>query len=475
MSHEGDGSERTQQRTVAELLAKYGNSSEGGAPRRRRRKPDDGSDTAPQAIIDRVMSDSGEMPAIREDQPPPERASHRQSRGARRAAPPPAPQPAPPQAEPPRRAHPPEPAARREPGEPMTEQLPRVPPAARRRRPEDAAPDGPPRKLPPRRVSAALDGTQHGIPAVDDETRSRRPSAALEGTQRGIPALDDDPADQPPNGRGPTRRPAAALEGTQRAIPALDDDQPEPPSNGRGPSLPRRAPGTSRMPQRAPKPMPAPPLPAPPKQPSQPLPAPQPSQQLPLPPQPSQALPKPPFPGGPTVTGMTPAAARTTEVGRPIRPPDYPGDAAQTEVDPQPPPPEFLEEHEAFDDKAARRFAGYTAHDDLDSPAAEELDGFDDLDELEPEAEVSPAKAWLTMVAQLALGVVGGAAVWLGFNWLWGRLPVAALVVAVVVTAGLVFIVRKIRRADDLNTTVLAVLVGLVVTVSPAMLLLIGR
>jgi len=44
-----------------------------------------------------------------------------------------------------------------------------------------------------------------------------------------------------------------------------------------------------------------------------------------------------------------------------------------------------------------------------------------------------------------------------------------------VVTAGLVWIVRKIRKAEDMQTTLLAVLVGLVVTVSPAMLLLLSR
>jgi len=79
------------------------------------------------------------------------------------------------------------------------------------------------------------------------------------------------------------------------------------------------------------------------------------------------------------------------------------------------------------------------------------------------------------MSAQLAAGVVGGAGVWLVFNWLWGVLPAAALVVALAVIVGLVLIVRKIRRADDLQTTVLAVLVGLVVTVSPAALLLLNH
>ncbi|GLY63763.1 hypothetical protein Atai01_03820 [Amycolatopsis taiwanensis] len=92
-----------------------------------------------------------------------------------------------------------------------------------------------------------------------------------------------------------------------------------------------------------------------------------------------------------------------------------------------------------------------------------------------PEPAQSPARQWITMAIQLTLGVVSGAAVWLGFNWLWGQLPAAALGAAVVVIAALVWIVRKIRRAEDLQTTVLAVLVGLVVTVSPAALLLLSR
>jgi hypothetical protein len=49
-----------------------------------------------------------------------------------------------------------------------------------------------------------------------------------------------------------------------------------------------------------------------------------------------------------------------------------------------------------------------------------------------------------------------------------------ALVVALVVITGLVWVVRRVRRAEDLQTTVIAVLVGLFVTVSPAALLLVG-
>ncbi len=71
--------------------------------------------------------------------------------------------------------------------------------------------------------------------------------------------------------------------------------------------------------------------------------------------------------------------------------------------------------------------------------------------------------------------MAGGAGVWLAFNWLWGQMPAAALIAAVVVTVALVWVVRKVRRAEDTQTTVLAMLVGLVVTVSPAALLLVSR
>jgi hypothetical protein len=115
---------------------------------------------------------------------------------------------------------------------------------------------------------------------------------------------------------------------------------------------------------------------------------------------------------------------------------------------------------------------GHIAVDEAPAEAAE-----DDLldEEYEEATKRSPVKEWLVMVTQLGAGVLGGGGVWLGFQFLWRAMPAAALGVAVVVTVGLVWMVRRIRRADDLQTIVLAVLVGLVVTVSPAALLLVGR
>lgn len=112
------------------------------------------------------------------------------------------------------------------------------------------------------------------------------------------------------------------------------------------------------------------------------------------------------------------------------------------------------------------------AYDELEARATDSDEGADAED---PGDDRSPGQQWLAMAAQLALGVVGGAAVWLIFNWLWAEVAAVALIAAVVVIAGLVWIVRKMRRTEDLQTMVLAVLVGLVVTVSPAALLLLSR
>ena len=79
------------------------------------------------------------------------------------------------------------------------------------------------------------------------------------------------------------------------------------------------------------------------------------------------------------------------------------------------------------------------------------------------------------VIAQWIGGAIVGAAVWVGFRYLWFAWPVIALVLAVVVTVGLVLGVRALLRNDDLKTTMFAVLVGLLLTVSPAILVLLDR
>lgn len=165
----------------------------------------------------------------------------------------------------------------------------------------------------------------------------------------------------------------------------------------------------------------------------------------------------------------------------------------QPEPTPPPPPParqrapfteSATDEFEAVADIAPSTWRSDTSpdvEDDLEDdyyPDAEYDDHQAELTALEREQaehDASARKQWLAVAAQLALGVAGGATVWLLFNWLWTRTPAFALAAALLVIVGLVWIVRKIRKADDLQSTVLAVLVGLVVTVSPAALLLLSR
>ncbi len=111
---------------------------------------------------------------------------------------------------------------------------------------------------------------------------------------------------------------------------------------------------------------------------------------------------------------------------------------------------------------------------DADAGVTEDVGDVEDED-AEASAARSPVKEWLAMIGQLAAGVVGGAGLWLVFQWLWRTLPAAALVAALAVVVCLVIVVRKIRRSDDVQTIVLTVFVGLIVTVSPAALLLVGQ
>jgi hypothetical protein len=121
-------------------------------------------------------------------------------------------------------------------------------------------------------------------------------------------------------------------------------------------------------------------------------------------------------------------------------------------------------------------------------PDAPEPDGFLDSGEPEPfeDEDERPRKglggvadaagqAWAAVIAQWIAGAVGGAALWVGFRFLWRSLPVVALAAAVLVTVGLVVVVRALLRNNDMRTTLFAVLVGLLLTVSPAILVLMGR
>jgi VIT1/CCC1 family predicted Fe2+/Mn2+ transporter len=82
---------------------------------------------------------------------------------------------------------------------------------------------------------------------------------------------------------------------------------------------------------------------------------------------------------------------------------------------------------------------------------------------------------WPVVVMQWVLGAVGGAVLWVSFSYLWQNFTVVAIAAAVVVTVGLVLVVRGLLGGDDRRTTLLAVLVGLLLTASPAVLWLLQR
>jgi hypothetical protein len=116
----------------------------------------------------------------------------------------------------------------------------------------------------------------------------------------------------------------------------------------------------------------------------------------------------------------------------------------------------------------------------VDAPAglgADLDDEYDDdyEDDYDEPAERPTAKEWAVIAGQLVVGALLGALLWIGFSYLWQSLPVVALVLAAAATGGLVFGVRAMRRSDDLQTMVLAIVVGLVVTVSPAAFVLLAR
>ncbi|OZF04655.1 hypothetical protein CH300_14765 [Rhodococcus sp. 15-1154-1] len=92
----------------------------------------------------------------------------------------------------------------------------------------------------------------------------------------------------------------------------------------------------------------------------------------------------------------------------------------------------------------------------------------EETDESQPRAEKKDAaKQWLGLAGQGVVAVVVGALLFKGFERLWDVLPWVALVLAVLVIVGLVAVVRILRRTDDLVSMVIAVVVGVFVTLGP--------
>jgi hypothetical protein len=425
MSRES-GSERSQ-RTVAELLAQYGANSEDSAPRRRRRRADEPSDTSPQTIIDRVLSDSGNLMAIRDD-------VEETTVGT----------------QPPVRQQPPAPPA------PTSQQLPKRPV----QQPPQAGPQSPPPAPAPQSGPP-----QAGPPQAGPPQPPAPPAAAPQSTSTGMrpPVRPSAPA------AGRTAPPPPRIESSRTNLSRADlmrptPQQPQPTGYFRPvpPGTPTPPPVDATADTTHLRPI------------------------TPDTPPPNSLANR--LAGAPPQEGVTEQLPRIpASVGESTQ--AHPGPLVDDDDDfaaPRgtvPPPMESTQAHAGpyvddddeyeYDYEQENAFSYAVDHDAAPAGVGGALD-VEDEDAAE-EAEGSPAKQWLMMIAQLAIGVVGGAALWLGFQWLWNALPAAALAAAVAVIVALVVVVRRIRKADDLQTMVLAVLVGLIVTVSPAALRLIGH
>lgn len=88
-----------------------------------------------------------------------------------------------------------------------------------------------------------------------------------------------------------------------------------------------------------------------------------------------------------------------------------------------------------------------------------------------PGREFSPVVAWLFIIGQALAGLAVGVGLFWGFTELWKWNVYFALVLAVLVIFGIVTFAHLVRRTKDLTTTLLALGVGLIVTIGPLVLL----
>lgn len=401
-SEQPDQRDSPGQRTVAELIAQYGGDASGGG-RRRRRRAEEPSTTAPQEIIERVISE--------------------------------------------------------------TDPSRKLPPGAV---PSDPVPSGP---MPPDAVSSgAMPSMPPGSAPSGGETSGPVPLGA-------VPPRQPDAAPTPP-GRGGPPPPAPADTPAERSGRGVRDQwslrfstaessgaAPVPTAMPTGDSLPfRNRESTVQRPVR--------PNPQPPRRPTGPG-----TPRAPEPPAPGIAVNRQRTEHEPVTEEFQPvdaqrvfyAAMPTTVIPSAGNVEDEPGD------------PEYAADYPAG--------SGYSA----DPEYQEDLDFADsDVEEPEraavsarieaeaPEAEAgakreSAPRQWLLLVLQVIAGLLGGGGLWLGFRLLWLSIPVAAIVAALLVTGCLIFIARRSASTRDLQTVVLAALVGLVCTVSPVAVVLVGQ
>ncbi|MFC6013659.1 hypothetical protein [Nocardia lasii] len=88
------------------------------------------------------------------------------------------------------------------------------------------------------------------------------------------------------------------------------------------------------------------------------------------------------------------------------------------------------------------------------------------------DADADNRRQWLILAAQATGAAIAGMLLFKGFETMWERMHWVALALAMVVILGLVALVRVLRRTDDIFSTVIAVVVGVFVTMGPLAFLL---
>ena len=155
-------------------------------------------------------------------------------------------------------------------------------------------------------------------------------------------------------------------------------------------------------------------------------------------------------------TGAIPAAAGAALIGARGK-----GEAATTgEAD------DFVDvdDAEGGDHLASRDELAAAERADAEAAEAEE----DDAEE--GDTGRSPIWGWLGLLGEVILGVAVGAGLFWGFTVLWKQYVYFALVLAVLVIFAIVTFAYVLRKRD-LPTTLLALAVGLIVTIGPLVLL----
>ena len=102
----------------------------------------------------------------------------------------------------------------------------------------------------------------------------------------------------------------------------------------------------------------------------------------------------------------------------------------------------------------------------IDTTDAEDTDSVDD----EAKPERSALWQWMALIGEVVLGLLVGAGLFWGFTILWEQYVYFALVLAVLVIFAIVTFAYVLRKRD-LPTTLLALAVGLLVTIGPLVLL----